>query len=1653
MKRHSWRPAEPRSRTRWWLLHRLLPVLVVASVAWLFGYLLLLPFQHPRIHLLFAAAPYGEAELRAAAPEQDLALLHLPNLELLGGDQPDGQGVLASVASLDEQFDRLERLEIKSTDILLVWLRAQLVSVGGQVQLLCGDFDPADERTGRYPLERVLDRVRRSPARSKLIFLDAGRTVHHPRLGIFAECSPQQIRSMVQDTGDASLWMFVSNSELQSAQDLAEPRRSALASHVAQGLRGDADRNQDRLVDLAELADHVRTRLTADRAVRIKARATGRDHLPGAAQRDWRQQTPLVLWGGGVVTPSTVYPLVAPVAPPELPKLDATLAGSPLPGRAGQASQAAKAAQAKLPAAKTAAQAPASAEAESQPAADTGENDAAGAQPPTGLAGSARTAAAPELVASAWSLYQSLEESSLQPRQRAPHLWRALHDRLRNLEAACGPDEPAPDPVAVDELRRVVLQLEDLAAGRTPPRVGRSDLVSDLGRWAGGTESAFPAHSLAMEEMLAAQRGKPLGDEVSAAITRLDAVVAGETADELTKWIAELPDALDVYVECRWARQLSSRQDLDWPSVRQALRVARAAEQAAAASWGTGSWAWPEIERGDRLRLLGERSLLSGVRPGDASRGDSLLARAAAEYEQALAIQADVSAVHQAVETFLFQFPDWFHAAILALAAPADAAVDLAAADALLDELNLAVDLLDHPSAARLPELRRVRGELERRSQASAAWNRDAASAGPAAPTESSGAASFDDQTRRLGQIAGLYGRWLHVVAGQRVGDEPFPQVLTAARRLAEADRGSDEFWTACRGLGEKLREFQRSLPSLVDRLSRQNGDLTDPAARAEQILRLREARRMLYLIHPWDVGRLTSPGPAELLRRAERYDFLVWLQRRLETAIQDATATQRRYLADAADAYLRAAAAVALQPPLPAPVRPRLQIAAPERIELIDSPERELLLTVTNRHARPLDAWLFCDYDPQMIDVQTGQDGLLYDQSADLVLAPQAAAEHSPDRPDLTGRQPSLRLRTSETGSLRLRVRRRAPSGQAARIVFRAVCTDGVVRHDCLVDLPASPDLDLRVEGLRDAWRWTESDLTLYPFPNQTTSYRLYLVNPGNKARTIDFQLLPAPRARLATPPPGEVAAEVGAEYLAKVEASAAVLAQPGIVVPAGATRVPLTLLPLPAENGAKPPAGADDPEPTPLPSVLLAVATDTVTGRLTIRRVEIMVQRPGRYIEPRVQYDPQLGRVEIVVRPAATLPSGGVSIVALPPPSADGEIRGRATALLPPGAAETRLTLEVPSDVGSVFPITINVDDFERAFRYDIPTIATARTVVPASRTVRVRIVKPEAGECFGPKPEPIDVSLQVDIPYAVLHDGSSTLEVGVDMDRDRTFLGEEPLRVTSDRLVELLLDPAVADGRLGIEARVSDLAVTLPPPKVRAGRANLLARAVLPDQDVWSEPVEVVFDDEPPQISQVQLVPGRSVAQGDVLEISLLASDGELSGVASVEAAFDLERRGEFTPQTVPLPGALQADGRWQIGLPTAPVSPGVYNVLIRAVDRVGNRSGYQRTQVEVVSKDAAKPATDNRVVGRVVFGRLAKTPANGITVRLVADGKPTLQRQSDEDGQFLFEKVPPGDYRLEAVALIAGNRRTGELNLKVPPPPETLPPVELILQTDR
>ncbi len=474
------------------------------------------------------------------------------------------------------------------------------------------------------------------------------------------------------------------------------------------------------------------------------------------------------------------------------------------------------------------------------------------------------------------------------------------------------------------------------------------------------------------------------------------------------------------------------------------------------------------------------------------------------------------------------------------------------------------------------------------------------------------------------------------------------------------------------------------------------------------------------------------------------------------------------------------------------------------------------------------------------------------------------------------------------------------------------------------------------------------------------------------------------------------------------------------------------------------------------PLSSVLLAVIADRATGRCVIKRLEILTQRPARYIRLWAEYDPERRRADIVARPVkrSALPPDGVWLDAQPAADAGSGLR-RSGAWLRPAAPEATFHVEVPPDSGPLFSFFVNVDGFDRAFRYEVPVPATSRTPLVEAGRNSLRILDPRPGTCYGPKPVEIPVSLQVDAPHGLLFDGNNFVEVGVDTNRDRELRRKEALRLTSDRQVDLFLEGAGADGSFTIRTKVSELHVLLPPPKIMAMRADIIARLALPTGDVWSPPIEVVFDDEPPRLSRLQLDPGATVTQGSDLEVSVLASDNDLSGVAKVEAAFDLQRKGEFADP--PLPASVGADGRWSVKLPTKPLLPGVYGLLVRATDRVGNASEYLKATVEVVppgGPEVKRPVLGN-LAGRVVYGRFDKRPVEEAAVQLLSakDKSKVSEATTDDQGRFTMADLPPGDYKLTAEKLLSGNRRVAEMDVKVPAPPAAAEPVEVILITKR
>jgi hypothetical protein len=386
--------------------------------------------------------------------------------------------------------------------------------------------------------------------------------------------------------------------------------------------------------------------------------------------------------------------------------------------------------------------------------------------------------------------------------------------------------------------------------------------------------------------------------------------------------------------------------------------------------------------------------------------------------------------------------------------------------------------------------------------------------------------------------------------------------------------------------------------------------------------------------------------------------------------------------------------------------------------------------------------------------------------------------------------------------------------------------------------------------------------------------------------------------------------------------------------------------------------------------------------------------------------------------------------------------------------------LAIAVPSRPGRVVTVGVHIDGYPRAFVFEVPCDADSDGLPEQSNRHAVRIVTPAEAAAFPAPTAAVPVRLEVDAPVGSFSGGTDFVEVGIDVDLDRTLRGESPLRFDNDRQVKLLWGGVGPGGAVAVIANVTDFDVSVPAAGLRNARVNVLGRLVTVGRTSWSAPVRIVVDGVGPLLSKPRLSPGRVVAQGEDVTASVLVDDHARSGVARVEAAIDAARTGAFGPETKPVPAVAGPDGRWSAPLGTGELKPGEYAVLFRAVDRVGNISGYETAVIEVISPEEAarrKAALTNALGGVVRDGN---GPVRGAEVSLTfvppkdapkSDKPPPkiAPITTNRRGEFTFPAVPPGTYQLQAAGVVRGYTRTRQVDVTVAPPPTRLNPVTIQL----
>jgi hypothetical protein len=264
-----------------------------------------------------------------------------------------------------------------------------------------------------------------------------------------------------------------------------------------------------------------------------------------------------------------------------------------------------------------------------------------------------------------------------------------------------------------------------------------------------------------------------------------------------------------------------------------------------------------------------------------------------------------------------------------------------------------------------------------------------------------------------------------------------------------------------------------------------------------------------------------------------------------------------------------------------------------------------------------------------------------------------------------------------------------------------------------------------------------------------------------------------------------------------------------------------------------------------------------------------------------------------------------------------------------------------------------------------------------------------------------------------------------------------------------VELFQSGLATDGRLTISSRVGDFQQNLPAVPTRSARLGVLAELSVGDRVAWSNTVEMTVDGQPPRVYQPRLRPGPQLAPGAEAELSVLATDDDLSGVATVEVTVDVEGTGKFGGENKPVPAKQDPEtGIWAAKLSTKDLAVGVHRVLLRATDHVGNVGEVTTLNIRVMSAESAEVAELNRIPGLVFYGQ---QPVSQTAVKLIStEGETLATVVTNEQGAFDFSRVPPGKYVLQARGLIHNKFRTAEAEIEVAAPPAQVELQELNLR---
>ena len=655
-----------------------------------------------------------------------------------------------------------------------------------------------------------------------------------------------------------------------------------------------------------------------------------------------------------------------------------------------------------------------------------------------------------------------------------------------------------------------------------------------------------------------------------------------------------------------------------------------------------------------------------------------------------------------------------------------------------------------------------------------------------------------------------------------------------------------------------------------------------------------------------------------------------------------------------------------------------------------------------------------------------------------------------------------TLVLAPGETRTIPLSVTCLENSADVSRIILRFESGDQYFRRDVFAHAPSPLTAQPLFVGTSGTTIKTDAGQLLSAFPNSTTSYQLVLDSISKHGSGILVELLALGRP-LDTPLPNYAVGLAEAKQILAALDAPKILARAEAVELAPGVRLPVTLT---APDAAAPPATASEltsPEKQAvvdsMPAASLAHGvivkmTDAVGGRVSMVHFPVNVLHPRRYLETHAIFNRADSVFLLSVEAPAVnrLPKDEIRLsLDFDPPLRSGSVR----TVLSRQRNKVTLRADVPPEALGNLRATLAVSDYPAAFSWRVADEQSGQEIPEDDKTIEIRFVSPKSGRSFQTPNSSMPVELDVIAPPGFPGPVGQEIQVGIDADRDRDLQGEPVINLKSTRGISVQWAGVSDDGKLSFAATAGPLRISIPSSEFVSQKANLLARIRDGRRTVWSLPVPVMFDGAPPMVTSLSSIPAKFQAVSVPLTLFVNATDGDLSGVAEVQAGILGSDPTAFLatgPQAIL---TQSSSGGWTGTLDTATLPVGTHSFGVRAIDRVGNASRIMtRTITIVTAEEAARMAAEvtNSIRGTILYGG---KPLPGATIRVkqaaaaAAPGAPTAKApsadgespstQADELGNFILKDVRVGDYVLTAESLVRGLNRIKTFDIKVLPPP--------------